>query len=86
MLEGSITQEHTPDKYYLTAFSSVQLLSSVQLFATPRTVAHQAALSMEFSRQEYQSGLPFPSPEELPDTGMEPWSSASQADSLPFEL
>ena len=41
---------------------------------------------MEFSRQEYWSGLPFPSPEELPNPGIEPWSPALQADSLPFEL
>ena len=43
-------------------FSSVQLLNRVQLFATPWTAAHQASLSVEFSRQEYWSGLPFPSP------------------------
>ena len=49
-------------------------------------VAHQASPSMEFSRQEYWSGLPFPSPEELPNPGIEPWSPASQANSLPFEL
>ena len=47
---------------------------------------HQASLSMEFSRQEYWSGLPLSSPEELPNSGIEPWSPASQADSLPFEL
>ena len=41
---------------------------------------------MESSRQEYWSGLPFPSPEELSNPGIEPWSLASQADSLPFEL
>ena len=45
----------------------IQVLSCVQLFATPWTVAHQAALSMEFSRQEYWSGLPFPTPGNLPD-------------------
>ena len=55
------------------------------LFETPQTVACQASLYMEFSRQEYWSGLPFPSPEELPNPGIEPWSPASQADSLPFE-
>ena len=47
---------------------------------------HQASLSTEFSRQEYWSGLPLSSPEELPNSGIEPWSPASQADSLPFEL
>ena len=60
-------------------------LSRVRLFATPRTVARLASLSMELSRQEYWSGLPFPSPEELPNPGIGPWSPASQADSLPFE-
>ena len=49
-------------------------LSCVQLFATPWTVAHQAFLSMGFSRQEYWSGLPFPSPVDLPDPGTEPES------------
>ena len=61
-------------------------LSHGQLFATPWTVAYQALLSMGFSRQGYWSGLPFPSPEDLPDPGIEPWSLASQADSLPLEL
>ena len=45
----------------------VLVASRVQVFATPWTVACQALLSMEFSRQEYQSGLPFPSPEDLPN-------------------
>ena len=53
---------------------------------TPRTVALQASLSMEFFKQEYWSGLPFHSPEDLPDPGIEPWSPTLQADSLPFEL
>ena len=48
------------------------MLSHVQLFVTPWTVALQAPLSMEFSRQKYWSGLPFPSPENLPDPGIEP--------------
>ena len=52
---------------------------------TPWTVAHQAPLSMKFSRQEHWSGLPFPSPGELPDPGIEPRSLALQADSLPSE-
>ena len=46
--------------------------------------AQQAPLSMEFSRQEYWSGLPFPSPGDLPDPGIEPTSPALQADSLPL--
>ena len=52
----------------------------------PWTVAYQAPLSMEFSRQEYWSGLPFPSPGDLPDPGIEPRSPALQADSLLSEL
>ena len=60
----------------------VKLLSRVRLFATPWTSAYQASLSMAFSRQEYWSGLPFPSPEDLPHPGVEPRSSALQADAL----
>ena len=52
---------------------------------TPWDVAQKAPLSMGFSRQEYWSGLPFPSPGDLPDPGMEPGSPALQADSLPSE-
>ena len=51
-------------------------LSCVQLFVTPWTVAQQAYLSMGFSRQEYWSGLPCPSPRDLPDPGIEPMSPA----------
>ena len=58
----------------------------VQLSVTPWTVAHQAPPSMGFSRQEYWSGLPFPSPGDLPDPGIESGSPALQADSLPTEL
>ena len=61
------------------------MLSRVRLFATPWTVAFQAPLSMEFSRQEYWSGLPFRSQGDLPDPGIEPGSPALQADSLPSE-
>ena len=61
----------------------VQLLSHVPLFVTPLTVARQTPLSMEFSRQEYWSGLPFPSPGDFLDLRIEPPSPASQADSLP---
>ena len=66
-------------------WSEVELLSRVRLFATPWTVAQQAPPSMEFSRQEYWSGLPFPSPGDLPDPGIKPWSPALQADALPSE-
>ena len=52
----------------------------------PWTVAHKAPLSMGFSRQEYWSGLPFPSPGHLPDAGIEPGIPPFQADSLPSEL
>ena len=60
--------------------------SVVSNSASPWTVAHQAPLSMGFSRQEYWSGLPFPSPEDLPDPGIESRSPALQADSLSYEL
>ena len=53
--------------------------SRVQLFVIPWTVACQAPLSMGFSRQEQQSGLPFPPPGDLPDPGIEPESSVSPA-------
>ena len=59
--------------------------SHVQLFATPWTIACQTPLSMGFSRQEYWSGLPFPSPGDPPDPGVKPGSPSLQADSLPSE-
>ena len=66
----------------------VKSLSRVRLFATPWTVAYQASPSMgfsRFSRQECWSGLPFPSPGDLPNPGIEPESPALQADALPSE-
>ena len=63
----------------------VKLLSPVPLFATLWAVAHQASPSMVFSRQEYWSGLPFPSPGDLPNTGIEPQSPALEADALTSE-
>ena len=60
----------------LTILCNVCMLSHVRLFVTPWTVAHQAPLSMGFSRQEYWSGLPFPSPGVLSDSGIEPTSPA----------
>ena len=63
----------------------VKSLSSVRLFAAPWTIAYQAPPSMGFSRQEYWSGLPFPSPGDLPDPGIELGSLAFQADALSAE-
>ena len=63
----------------------MKLLSRVRLFETPWTVAYQASPSMGFSRQQCWSGLPFPSPGDLPDPGIEPGSPALQADDLPSE-
>ena len=74
--------------YFLTIKkrADVKLLSHVQLFVTQWTIACQAPPSIGFSRQESWSGLPFPSPGDLPDTETEPGSPALQADSLPSEL
>ena len=63
----------------------VTLLSRVQLFVTPWTLAYQALSSIGFSRQECWSELPFPSPEALLDPGIERRSPAMQADALPSE-
>ena len=63
----------------------VKSLSRVRLFATLWTVAHQAPPSMGFSRQEYWSGLPFPSPENLPNPGIKPRYPTLQADTLTSE-
>ena len=63
----------------------VKSLSRVRLFATPRTVAYQAPQSMEFSKQEYWSGLPFPSPGDLPKPEIKPGYPTLQADALPSE-
>ena len=59
-------------KFYMV----VQSLSSFQLFAAPQTIARQAPLSLGFPRQEYWRGLPFASPVDLPDPGIEPMSPA----------
>ena len=63
----------------------VKSLSRVRLFVTPWTVAYQAPPSMGFSRQDYWSGLPFPSPGDLPNPGIEPWSPTLEADALTSE-
>ena len=63
------------------------MVEVMNIMATPWTVAYQAPQSMEFSRQEYWSGLPFPSPGDLPNPGIKaasPASPALQADSLPL--
>ena len=62
---------------------NVKSLSRVQLFVTPWTIADQAPLSMEFSRQEYWSGLPFPSPTDLPNPGIKSGSPVLRVNSLP---
>ena len=68
------------DPWLLAPSLSLSLVAkSCPTLVTPWTIAHQAPLSMGFSRQEYWSGLPFPSPGDLPDTGIEPWSPALQA-------
>ena len=60
----------------------MKLLSHVPFFVTPQTVAYRAPQSMEFSRQEYWSELPFPSPGDFPNPGIEPQSPELQADAL----
>ena len=68
--------------YQWAQYESLISLSCVWLFVTPWTVAHQAPPFMGFSRQEYWSGLPFPSPGELPYPGIKPGSPTLQADAL----
>ena len=78
---------HTIHAIYICIYMLLLLLSHfsrVRLCATPWTVAYQAP-SMGFSRQEYWSGLPFPSPGDLPDPGIEPGSPAFQAEALPSD-
>ena len=67
-------------------FGGDLVTKSCPTLVTPWTVACQVLLPMGFSRQEYKSGLPFPSPGDLPDPGIEPGSLALQADSLQTEL
>ena len=63
--------------------SESEVTQSYLTLSTPWTVAYQAPPSMGFSRQEYWRGLPFPSPGDLPDSGIEPGSPTLQADALP---
>ena len=67
----------------IVLFVCVCVSCSVVSDFLPTHIAHQAPLPMEFSRQEYWSGLSFPSPGDLPNPGIEPRSPASEADSLP---
>ena len=69
----------------IVKYSIVKSLSCVRLFVTLWAVAYLASLSMGFSRQEYWSRLPFPSPGELPDPGIEPRSPSLEADALTSE-
>ena len=75
---------HIPVIFY-SSESEVKLLSRIRLFATAWIIAYQAPPSMGFSRQEYWSGLPFPSPGDLPNPGIEPGSPALRADTLTSE-
>ena len=87
-LNPILTQENKASLSQLTALmplSEEKSLSRVRFFATPWTVAYQVPPSIRFSRQECWSGLPFPSPGDLPDPGIEPGSPALQADALPSE-
>ena len=82
LTQVTLTDQNSPKESRHAALAlllkkmKMKVLSHVRLFATPWTVAYQASPSMEFSRQEYWSGLPFPSPGDLPNPGMEPRSLA----------
>ena len=82
----SISKQLKELKFSLKVKVKVKSLSRVRLFTAPWTVAHQAPLSMGFSRQEYWSGWPFPFPGDLPNPGIEPGSLTSQGDALTPEL
>ena len=69
-----MTADYLP--FLALSYAVVKWISRVRLFATPWTVVHQAPLSTGFSRQQYWRRLPFPSPGDLPDPGMEPVSPA----------
>ena len=73
------TQEELISQFKSMCVGELSCFSCVQLFAAPWTIACQGPLSMEFSRQEYWSGLPFPSPGDLPNPGIKPESVASPA-------
>ena len=67
------------DRSWISSSIAIAVLSHVQLFVAPWTIAHQVLLSLEFSRQEYRSGLPFPTPREFPNPGIKPVSLVSAA-------
>ena len=69
--------ENVHSDFVENSLKMLSCFSRVRLFGTPWTVVHQAVLSMGFSKQEYWSGLPLPSPGDLPDPGMEPMSHVS---------
>ena len=79
------TQESKEATFEHKVKVKMKSLTHVLLFATPWAVAYQTPPSIEFSRQEYWSRLPFLSPEDLPDPGIKPRSPALQADALPSE-
>ena len=81
-MEGRLLYSRLTD---LTLLLRVLVTQFALLSVTPWTVAHQAPLSMGFSRQEYWSEVPFPPPGDLPNPGIKPESPALQADSLPSE-
>ena len=87
-LQGEIlaTSYYADDAILMAESGSGLIIKSWQTLVIPLTLACQAPLSMVFSRQEYWSGLPFPSPEDLPGPGIKPRSPALQADSLPNKL
>ena len=88
LVEVRMAAENNPSRKLRILQSTkykVKLLSHVRLFVMPQTIAYQAPPSMEFSRQVYWSGLPFSSPGDLPNPGIEPGSPTLQADALPSE-
>ena len=85
LLKHHFTSYWLHNSFILGCSQSVQSLSCVWLFVTPWTVALQAPLSVGFHKQEYWNGLPFPSPGDLPNTGIELMSPVLQADSLSSE-
>ena len=85
IIQSEVSQKEK-HQYSMLLLLLLSRFSRVRLFATPWTVAYQAPPSMGFSWQEYWSGLPFPSPGDLPNPGIEPGSPAFQADTLTSEL